>query len=430
MTAMTLAPSPFDTAGVADFPSAVPLWNARPVDVAVAGEAAVPLALNLVVDRLGFNALESDWTDLFQRAGRSEQVFQSFGWLWHWCNHFCDPQDRKQQLAIVTGYRDGVLTLVCPFVVNRSGGVATLSFMGDPVSQYGDVLVADGPDMQRDLRAAFDFVLGRAKIDLVNLRKVRSDAAIAPLLQERGASLIDGQTAPYVAFEGASDYAAFEQRYAKAARKNRKRQLRRLQDVGETSFVRYTEGAAQGEAVGLALALKRDWLKQRGLVSPAVTDARTEGFFRDCVSGRGPATGVEVAAVICDGRVAATEIAIQCKDRVAVHLIAYDQQFEKTGAGALLMEDSIRRACQSGKAVLDLLAPGTAYKFDWADRSVDVGDRVLGLSTAGKLYASVYLTRMRPAAKAFIEQMPAVVRRHICGLAGAAVFLANRCGVT
>ncbi len=426
MTALPLLTSPYETPTLGEIERSVSLRHTQLRPLASVSGARAPISLHLVDDRSAFNALEAEWTALFERAGRPEQLFQSFGWLWHWCNHFLAPRGPKPCLAIVTGHRDGRLVLVMPFVVTRSGGLATLSFMGDPVNQYGDVLIEEGPDAALDLTAAFDFVLEQADIAVVHLRKVRADAAIAPVLRARGVVFTDVQQAPYVAFEGTADYCAFEQRYGKAARKNRKRQLRRLQEIGETAFQRLAAGPAASDAVSVALSLKRDWLRQRGLVSPAVMDARTEGFFRDCVSGRGPAAGVEIGAVVSNSTIAAIEIAIQCKDRVALHLIAYDPRFEKTGAGALLMEDSIRRACQSGKSALDLLAPGAAYKFEWTDQSVEVGDCAFGLRAAGKVYASLYLTRVRPVAKTMVEHLPKAVRRHISTFAGLALLLTQR----
>jgi CelD/BcsL family acetyltransferase involved in cellulose biosynthesis len=285
--------------------------------------------------------------------------------------------------------------------------------MGDPVSQYGDGLVEDGRNALSDLRAAWDFAVAATRVDVVHLRKVRADAAVARLLDDLGVDVSDSQQAPYVAFDGITDYAAFEQRYPKAARKNRKRQLRRLQDGGETIFERLPAGDQARDAASVAMSLKRTWLKDRGLVSAALTDPRTESFFRDCASGRGPATGVEIGVVRSNGDVAAIEIAVRCRDRVAVHVIAYNLKFEKTGAGALLMEDSIRRACEGGLAALDLMAPGAAYKFDWADRAIEVRDHAIGLSTAGKLYTSLYLKRVRPAAKHAVEQLPTALRRHL-----------------
>ena len=42
----------------------------------------------LITDRAGFDALETDWNDLFWRAGRGSQIFQTFNWNWHWSNHY------------------------------------------------------------------------------------------------------------------------------------------------------------------------------------------------------------------------------------------------------------------------------------------------------------------------------------------------------
>jgi CelD/BcsL family acetyltransferase involved in cellulose biosynthesis len=416
MPALSLLPSPIDTACLARLPGGAPVrYTARE---AISFTAA-SLTLEFVDNRLAFDALETEWCALFERAGRPEQVFQSFGWLWHWCNHFLDPHTRNQSLAVVTGRRNGTLVLACPFIVTRARGLATLTFMGDPVRQYGDVVIEDGPDAASDLRAAFDYLLREANADLVHLRKVRADAAIAPLMRELGAAVSDVQQAPYVAFNGATDYAVFEQRYAKSARKNRKRQLRRLHELGDLAFARPSPGQEAREAAAAALKLKRNWLRERGLVSAAVTDVRTQDFFRDCVSGDGPSTGVNIAVIKSNGDVAAAEISVHCKGHVAVHLIAYDARFEKTGAGALLMEDSVRRACHTGKSVVDLLAPGADYKFEWADRAIDVTDWVLGRSAAGRLFGSVYVCRIRPAAKALMERLPPVVRRRLSMFTGA-----------
>jgi CelD/BcsL family acetyltransferase involved in cellulose biosynthesis len=112
-------------------------------------------------------------------------------------------------------------------------------------------------------------------------------------------------------------------------------------------------------------------------------------------------------------------------------VIAYNPRFEKAGAGALLMEDSLRRACESGQGTLDLLAPGAAYKYEWADRSVDVCDCAFGISTVGKVYASLYVARVRPAAKALVEKLPAALRRHFASVAGVMFFfLTDRSAVT
>ncbi len=63
-------------------------------------------------------------TILFDRAGRGEQVFQSFNWNWHWCNHYL-REGRGPQLAIVTGRRAGRLVMLWPLVKERVAGLAS-----------------------------------------------------------------------------------------------------------------------------------------------------------------------------------------------------------------------------------------------------------------------------------------------------------------
>src|SRR5581483_2328866 len=66
-------------------------------------------------------------------------------------------------------------------------------------------------------------------------------------------------------------------------------------------------------------------------------------------------------------------------------------------------------------ATFDLLAPAYAYKLDWADGSVAVGDFAHGVTLAGRAYVGVYLARVRGALKAAVEAWPRAVAR-VCAL--------------
>jgi hypothetical protein len=58
------------------------------------------LTIEIVRERARFDELEEAWSDLFRRAAQPHQVFQSFNWLWHWCNHYLDM---RLKLSIVAG---------------------------------------------------------------------------------------------------------------------------------------------------------------------------------------------------------------------------------------------------------------------------------------------------------------------------------------
>ena len=119
-------------------------------------------AFEIVSSRAAFDALADDWNELFARAGRGAQAFQAFNWNWHWCNHYLRPrEERGRRLAVLTGRRAGRLVMVWPLVTSRVAGLLQLTWMGDPVSQYGDILAEPSADTLQQQRAAWPCRRGR-----------------------------------------------------------------------------------------------------------------------------------------------------------------------------------------------------------------------------------------------------------------------------
>jgi CelD/BcsL family acetyltransferase involved in cellulose biosynthesis len=367
----------------------------------------------LIEGRLAFDALESEWNDLFSRAGKPTHVYQTFNFCWHWANHFLASADDLSgiHLSLVIGRRNGRLIMVWPLVAERVRGITQIFWMGDPVSQYGDALVDIDVDPHQVLGGAFEFLRRHTKSDILRLRRVRSDANIAPLMADIGAHVADRQIAPFMDLASAADFASFEQRYSSKVRRNRRRLARRLEDKGPVTFVRLHGGIEARELAQKAIALKALWLKDRGLLSTAIADERTTRLFADLAEGREKPTGCIVAALQANGKTAALEVSFACKRRLAIHLIVYDLDYEKSGVGVLLLEQSLRDGYDEGLQVLDMLAPGDPYKFDWCDQSDDVLDYTKPLSLKGHLYARLYLGFLRGRLKLLLKAMPPPLRR-------------------
>jgi CelD/BcsL family acetyltransferase involved in cellulose biosynthesis len=370
-------------------------------DLGAGSSAACELAV--IADRAGFDALEAEWNALFARAGRPCQFFQTFNWLWHWANHYLDD---GIELTIVTGRCGGRLAIVWPLVATRVAGVQQLSWMGEPVSQYGDALVEEGPDAREWLRRSWVYVKSLGA-DIVHLRKVRSDAAVAPLLAKAGAVATDCATAPCLDLASAKDFETYKQRYSAKKRARRRRHLRSLQETGSITFEQHSRGPVAHDLVGHALGLKRAWLVQRGLFSPVLQDSRFDRFFRDIALDDARSPGTRISAVRCNGAPIAVEISFECKAHVFGYVISHDLEFEKQGLGVVLAEYSIRTAHEQGCAKFDLLAPADAYKMDWADdASIEVADWATPLSHAGALYARLWLGSARQWAKKVAAGLP------------------------
>jgi CelD/BcsL family acetyltransferase involved in cellulose biosynthesis len=385
---------------------------AAPGRTAVAGGLEIELAI--VTTRDGFDALEHEWNALFERAGRPAQVFQTFNWNWHWANHYLSSSPggiSGLNPCIVTGRRNGRLVMIWPLASERVRGITQIFWMGEPVSQYGDVVIDDLPDAADVLAAGWAFLAANAKGDVVRLRRIRADAAVAPLMATIGARVSDRQKAPYLDLTSAKSFEDYEQRYSPRSRRNRRRLARRIDEQGGLIFRRYKGGPEARTLAVKALELKSAWLKDRGLVSHAIADARMSRFFADAAEGQGKSTNCVVAALETNGDAAALEVSFTCKGRLAMHVIVFNLKYEKSGAGVLLLEQSIRDGYDDDLQTYDMLAPGDNYKLDWADNTIEVLDWVKPLSLAGFVYSRAYLGFLRSRAKTAIGTMPQSLRR-------------------
>jgi CelD/BcsL family acetyltransferase involved in cellulose biosynthesis len=361
---------------------------------------APAVAFALVSERKAFDALEPEWNDLFRRAGRDTQLFHTFNW-----NHYlaAAPGDSKRRaLAIVTVRRNGRLVMVWPLVAERVAGLKVLRWMGEPVSQYGDVLAEAAPDTHEIMRQAWQFVVTALGADVLHLRKVRADASVAPLLLEMGLRRVAVAGAPFLDLASARDFCAYEQRYSAKARKNRRRLMRRLEERGAVAIERHTGGKRARAAALEAIALKRNCLDATGRLSPALADPRFAAFFADVAEGRGRSAGCGVSVLTSNGETAGIAIDVTCGRRRAAHVIVHDPRLDAFSPGTLLLQEWIRGAGAETIATFDLLAPAYAYKLDWADETVAVEDFALGLTLAGRAYAHVYLA-LRPWLKRAAE---------------------------
>jgi CelD/BcsL family acetyltransferase involved in cellulose biosynthesis len=361
----------------------------------------------LVSTRRDFDALDGEWTALFDRAGTGRHVFQSFNWLWHWCNHYLGVRDT---LAIVTVRREGRLVMVWPLIISPCSGACWLLWMGDPVSQYGDILAEDMPDQRALMRRAFDFAVSATGVDAIELRKVRTDATVAPLMIERGMRITGSEEAPFTDLAKAGSFDALEQRFTTKTRKNRQRQRRRLEERGAITCDVAQHGGAARDAIAACMTFKRAWLSSKGLVSRALADARVEAFFSDAASSEARPCGVSVSTLRSGGEIADISISVSAKGTRALHMIAYGLKFERFAPGALHLDDAFRRACADGISRLDFLSPRHPYKMEWADETIAVHDHAQAITPRGKVSMVVCIDILRNGSKAVLARLPSSVR--------------------
>ncbi len=157
------------------------------------------------------------------------------------------------------------------------------------------------------------------------------------------------------------------------------------------------------DAARAAVLLRLRTLSETGRVSPALEDERYARFFAEAAGGTRPC-GCRVTRILVGDRLAAAAIDISQHDHRATHMIAHDLAFDACGPGVTMVGDWVRAGFEDGVAVLDLLAPAHAYKWDWADSSIEVADYAVATSWLGHAAVVPYLAHVRPRLKDGVER--------------------------
>ena len=360
----------------------------------------------VVSDVSGFDALAEAWNGLAERRGESRMGFQSFAWMRSASLHYADQGGAPHLLL---GYVKGRLALIWPLRASRFPGLTILEDLGEPLCQYHDAII--------DAEAPADLLVAGAlrhleslNFDALILRRVREDSALTPALLVAGARITRTQRAPYIDFAAGETSDDFEQALSGKARGNRRRRLRRLQEIGEISHESDVLPERAEQLIGVALDFKRAWALAEGRYAPAVFDIRFERCLRDAARRKDPDAALRVFALLCGGRPIGVEISFGYKGRLFAHVLAHDPRLAKFGVGVALADATIRDAYAHGYRLFDLLAPADPYKTDWARRDVAVHDLLLARTRRGALFGLAKAGAIDSARRAATRAPPLFAR--------------------
>ena len=349
--------------------------------------------------------------DAFRDAAKSWAVLEqqrgaATPFLTHAVASACAAAHMKRGAVprIVIVKEGGKPRLIFPSVITKTFGISVVRFLGDPLIQYGDVLVS--PEVrQADIARALAIVAAPEVASLAIFRRVRDDAAIAPTL----GTIVEGgsfEESPLI------DLAAPSRLSSRDVREQR-RQHKRLAECGTVAFQVLRSQHAE-PVLRHALELKRTWLAEHGHQSAVLGSADWEQAVNAiCLAPNSP---MVVALLTCAGKPAAIEIALVNDSCWFSFLGAFAPEYSKFGAGSVLTEHCMRWARDQGLSQFDQLPPAQQYKRRHASHSVSVRDYALPLRLAGNLPLTIGL--MAPSAKWFLSKMPEGARSALLKAAG------------
>jgi CelD/BcsL family acetyltransferase involved in cellulose biosynthesis len=394
---------------------AVAEQNKPPMPFAIAPVQSGPhegshsLPQNAALDHVGsladFARLEADWREL-ESQSPATSLFQSFDWLQSWATVYLTEGSGTQPF-IVIGRLGGKLVFAWPLMLQRHGPVRVLRWLSKPLAQYGDVLMAPGLCPRAWLPAALRLIRDESGADMIRLRHVRADAAVAPFLSTHFRDSQQHDLAPVLDLTAFANEAAYEARYTSSQRKRRKKIRKNLEEaIGPVQFEVLGPGPANDDAIAEAVHEKHKWLAERGRKNQALSEDKVAAFLRE-LSHRGVGSvSLVTSRMTVGGKPVSWEIGLRKGSTHFGFITSHRTDLTDYSPGRLHMDLSQRQALRDGMSAFDLMVPNDAHKESWSSSKIEVRDHHLPLTALGRLYSLGYVETARPLLRRAYYAMP------------------------
>jgi CelD/BcsL family acetyltransferase involved in cellulose biosynthesis len=388
-------------------------------NVRLAERAALPAQARWrVVDDLeAFEGLAESWRAL-EAATPGAVLFQTYSWCWHWVRHYATGPNAPYKLRIVAieGATGSKLLALVPLVVPRRGAKRFAQWLGEPLLQYGDILLDPSANIPAVRQSLSEAISGWSDTSAFHLRSVRADANVHKLIELQRFAICEPRESASLDLTRYADAAAYEAGKKPKDRKQHRRKRRRLEEFGPVAFEVVQGGCDASALVAKAIGFKEIWLKEMGLTSRAFMDKRALGCLTEMAEDCEHDCGCTVAHLTVGKRTAALGIDFRHAGHVYAFMGAFNPVFAQAAPGAAQIDETIAHAIGQGLQTYDLLAPFDRYKSEWTNQTTEVRDYAVPLDLWSAAYVELVLRRLRPALKALYLRSPAHLRRRAAAL--------------
>ena len=367
--------------------------------------------LTLITSNRAFDRLREQWSNLETRCAKPPSVFQCYDWCRNWCEVYAAP-DSENEIFILAGYHQNKLVFVWPLVRRSRKGLVLLTWMTQPIGQYGDFLCDANLDCARWLSAATEFIRSLKAADCMHLRHVRENANCATQAINLWHDGRLNEQAPMMDLTQFKTEADYDARYDSQQRRRRRRIQKKLEEIGPLKF-EIVEGEAAEVAFDLAIAEKIAWLRNKGRLNDVLSTVQHSELLKHFIRQLNCQLKVVVSRLTANSKPASWEIGFSYRGTHYAYLLSHQRGLIDHSPGRLMLDFAERNALASGHATFDLMAPYDSYKDSFASDAVRVNDYYLPLTFKGAVYGHGFLRIVRPMIRRAYQRMPVPVLRVI-----------------
>lgn len=373
---------------------------------ATAGALAQSLAVEVISDLAGLEAIADDWHALEATTGPNA-VFQSFSHTLIWARHFLEG-GASRTLHIVVVRENGEARLILPLGLHKYPAFCLGRIAGDPVAQYSEILADPDADLEACFRTALSSLRKRG-VDLLELDGVRDDSLLIRAAADLVGPRLHDRIAQYSDLTVAPDHDKFVRGLGKNLVRSIRQRHNQAEKAGTLNFEIIEGGPQAGAAMAQAMDMKRDWLVERGAISSAFLNDTTKRVLKELAAHSPNAI---VMLMMFEGETAALRFGFEYLGTHFAYLSAYSGKLAKFSPGKLLLDFAFMTQRERGTKTIDMLPPGAEHKKVWCNRDVGVADYALSISVKGAFY-SFTQQRFQATARWVWNHLPGTLRSFV-----------------
>lgn len=359
--------------------------------------------------------LKPDWLELESEIADGLAIFQTYKWCEIWTKCFIDKHQTGWQIEILTAWQDNKLVLLCPLAIKKHGPIRIAHWLGEPMTQYGTVLIAPNADQAQLLDDMWEHITTSSHFDIAKLNYIREDSALSPYLESHGDLLKEEEAVAhnlsnYRNLDDIADW--YNNHVSRSSRRSRKRAYLNLREMGTPNLSKVAETSQIPDAINDVISFKAQWLEANGLRSSTFADPVVIDLLHELMAVDGSENLTShFFRLELDSKAIAYDIGFESFGRYVVHIGAFHPDYNNCRPGIYLMEQSMAHLSKTGTEWLDLMAPAYEYKLKWATHITKIRAFGLPVNYRGKVYLKLYLERIRPGIKHILDNLPLPLKR-------------------
>lgn len=303
----------------------------------------------------------AQWNALLERSPNAT-VFQTFEWFESWWMAF----GQRRQLFLITVWEGDSLVGIAPLMMSRRWGLRQLEFVGSPNADYQDFILGN---RTADLLPAIAHYLSeqRGTWDMIVLRNVPTDSPTFDVLPRCTRALRLGTTdhervaCPTLEI---SSRPIEIQRLLNSY--NMRRRIRRLQDLGEVTYLRCTTQSQLDHH--LPRFFEQFAHRRRGSAAAAMITRRdVQGFFVNLAGSMLDRGLLHFSVLECANRPASYHFGFDFGGRLYWYKPSFDPNLARQSPGTVLLSYLIRDCLERGLEELDFTVGAEPFKYRYAN---------------------------------------------------------------